>query len=48
MENKKLVCKNCDCSNNSEYKTKNKDKGTCKVFTEEILKNRTYCAEREW
>ena len=48
MEEKYLKCTNCQCANNSEYKTDNKNQGFCQVLTEEDLGNRTYCAEREW
>lgn len=50
MDNKNLLCKNCKCSNNSEYQ---KDDGSinkafCKKFTEKDLKNKVFCEEREW
>lgn len=48
MEEKNLKCKNCQCANNSKYKTDDKDNGFCTIFTEENLGHRTYCAEREW
>lgn len=48
MENKCINCKNCDCPYNTEYETKDKQNGECKILTENDLLNRKTCEEREF
>ena len=50
MDSKNLLCKNCKCSKNSEYEKEIKDvsKAFCKMLTENDLKNKTFCEERQW
>ena len=50
MDSKNLLCRNCKCSKNSEYEKETKDvsKAFCKILTEDDLKNKTFCEERQW
>lgn len=44
---KHLCCKNTKCSFNKGFKN-NGQKEECKKFTEQDLKNKKFCEEREW